>query len=252
MGCNRFAYSKVCYDLASEGVVVIAVEHRDGSASNSLYIQADDIKQISHMRLGADEPEYYTRNKQVLQRADEVRMAVDVISALAAGQAVINVMPQEKGYNLDAFKGKLDLSQMFVMGHSFGGSTALLAASKDDRLLGCIALDPWMFPVAEEKFELTKPVLVINTELFVNAANVGKVREVAGSHVCSAVLEGAVHLVHTDAPLLFRSNLVKGGLGMRCSREAEVVLKENHSMLWSWLSRHLTGQAVEVFQNWGL
>lgn len=98
------------------------------------------------------------------------------------------------------------------MGHSFGGGTALLAASKDDRLTGCIALDPWMFPVAEEHFELTKPVLVINTEMFVNSANVGKLRAVAG-RACAAVLEGAVHLMHTDAHFLFRSNLIKGGLG---------------------------------------
>jgi hypothetical protein len=61
---------------------------------------------IGHMRLSEREPEYYTRNKQLVQRADEVRMAVDMISALAAGQALNNVMPQEKGYNLDAFKGK--------------------------------------------------------------------------------------------------------------------------------------------------
>jgi hypothetical protein len=58
------------------------------------------------MRLSEREPEYHTRNKQVVQRADEVRMAVDMISALGAGQALNNVMPQEKGYNLDAFKGK--------------------------------------------------------------------------------------------------------------------------------------------------
>jgi len=251
MGCNRFAYSKICYDLASEGVVVVAVEHRDGSASNSLFFQDGELQQMGHMRLSEREPEYYTRNKQVVQRADEVRMAVDMISALAAGQALNNVMPQEKGYNLDAFKGKLDLSQIFMMGHSFGGSTALLAASKDDRLRGCIALDPWMFPVAEEHFQLTKPVLVINTELFVNAANVGKVREVAQG-ACAAVLEGAVHLVHTDAPLLFRSNLLKGALGMLCTREAEAVLSENHSLLWSWLSRHLTNKSVDHFQNWGI
>jgi hypothetical protein len=61
---------------------------------------------IGHMRLSEREPEYYTRNKQVVQRADEVRMAVDLISALGAGQTLNNVMPQEKGYNLDAFKGK--------------------------------------------------------------------------------------------------------------------------------------------------
>jgi dienelactone hydrolase len=98
------------------------------------------------------------------------------------------------------------------MGHSFGGGTALLAAHKDDRLMGCIALDPWMFPLAEERFQLAKPVLVINTEMFVNAANVGKLREVAGQ-AHAAVLQGAVHLMHTDAHFLFRSNLIKGSLG---------------------------------------
>lgn len=251
MGCNRFAYSKICYDLASEGVVVVAVEHRDGSASNSLFFQDGSIEEMTHMRLGAAEAEYYVRNKQVLQRADEVRMAVDIVSALAQGEQVTNVMPQEMGYSLDGFKGKLDLSQLFVMGHSFGGSTALLAASNDDRLIGCIALDPWMFPVAEETFELTKPVLVINTEMFVNAANVGKVREVA-SGAFSAVLAGAVHLMHTDAPFLFRSNLIKSGLGMSWSRDAEAVLSENHSLVWRWLSSHLAGQTVQHFQNWGL
>jgi hypothetical protein len=32
-------------------------------------------------------------------------MAVDMIAALERGEAIRNVMPQERGYNLDAFKG---------------------------------------------------------------------------------------------------------------------------------------------------
>jgi hypothetical protein len=40
--------------------------------------------------------------------------------------------------------------------------------------------------------------------------------------------------------------------GMLCTREAEAVLSENHSLLWSWLSRHLTNQSVDHFQNWGI
>ena len=62
---------------------------------------------MTHMRLGAAEAEYYVRNKQVLQRADEVRMAVDIVSALAQGEQVSNVMPQEMGYSLDGFKGSV-------------------------------------------------------------------------------------------------------------------------------------------------
>ena len=66
---------------------------------------------MTHMRLGAAEAEYYVRNKQVLQRADEVRMAVDIVSALAQGEQVTNVMPQEMGYSLDGFKG----SESFII-----------------------------------------------------------------------------------------------------------------------------------------
>ena len=68
------------------------------------------------MRLGAAEAEYYVRNKQVLQRADEVRMAVDIVSALAQGEQVTNVMPQEMGYSLDGFKG----SESFIIVFGFG------------------------------------------------------------------------------------------------------------------------------------
>jgi hypothetical protein len=31
-----------------------------------------------------------------------------------------------------------------------------------------------------------------------------------------------------------------------------VVLRENHSLLWTWLSAQLAGQPVDHFQNWGL
>jgi hypothetical protein len=39
---------------------------------------------------------------------------------------------------------------------------------------------------------------------------------------------------------------------MSWSREGEAVLRENHSLVWEWLSRHLAGQSVQRVQNWGL
>ena len=41
-------FVQICYDLASEGVVVVAVEHRDGSASNSLFFQDGSIEEVSY------------------------------------------------------------------------------------------------------------------------------------------------------------------------------------------------------------
>ena len=49
---------------------------------------------------------------------------------------------------------------------------------------------------------------MINTEFFEHKNNVSKVHEVC-TDLDTRVIEGAVHLVHTDAPLLFTSRLVK-------------------------------------------
>ncbi len=42
-------------------------------------------------------------------------------------------------------KVKLDLDNIVVGGHSFGGMTAIAAARSDDRIKACITLDPWVY-----------------------------------------------------------------------------------------------------------
>jgi len=242
MGCNRYAYSKVCYDLCSEGFVVAAVEHREGSACHSAFCMDGEVHKISHYGLAPSECEYTERNRQVLARAAEVSRALDLLHRLNEGAAPPNCLKQEEGHSLANFTGMFDMSQTYLAGHSFGGSTVLLAASKDDRFKGTVTMDPWMFPVSKEKFSVPTPVLMINTELFVHQENILKVTETC-KELSSCVLKGAVHMVHTDAPLLFDNELVKSGLGMSCSRGTEEVLKENHSLLIEWLTWKMRGDA---------
>jgi len=250
MGCNRYAYSKVCYDLCSEGYIVAAVEHRDGSACHSRYNADGEIVKIPHVTLGPGDHEYDRRHEQVNQRATEVSLALDLLQSINNGCAPKNIIEQEATHSLKAFKGKMRLQDAFVMGHSFGGATALLAASRDARFKGTVTIDPWMFPVGEEKFSVPRPVLMINTELFLHKNNVQKVREVCVD-LSARVLQGAVHLVHTDAPLLFDNELIKSGLGMGCSRGTEEVLKENHTLLSDWIAKKIKGEETEKHSEWG-
>ena len=49
----------------------------------------------------------------------------------------------------DPFWKQVDLNRVGVMGHSFGGGTAIGVSIKDTRFKACIALDGWLEPIEE-------------------------------------------------------------------------------------------------------
>jgi len=254
LGCNRYTYSKICYDLCSEGFFVAAVEHRDGSACFTRYFNSGKSFEIEHRKLSGKESsdeEYSIRNAQVSLRKQEVSNALDLVARLNAGEKIANCLKKETGFDFAVFKGMINMDCCYMMGHSFGGATALLAASDDPRFKGVISIDPWMFSVSKLNFCLSKPALMINTELFVHKSNIKKVREVC-TDVSAYLLKGAVHLVHTDAPMLFDYECIKGELGMRCSKLTEEVLHENHSILHSWVRSLIEGKLPERRFDWGV
>ena len=60
-----------------------------------------------------------------------MQKALDLLSLLNEGGDVRNMM--EGNYNLAQFKGRLKVDMAAVMGHSFGGATAIQALSEDHR-----------------------------------------------------------------------------------------------------------------------
>lgn len=40
----------------------------------------------------------------------------------------------------------LDLENIVLMGHSFGGATATQVAMENAKIKGVVCLDPWLFP----------------------------------------------------------------------------------------------------------
>ena len=70
--------SQLCYQLASHGVVVAAVEHREGSGGGSHYILREEWLRLSmsnsvpHKPVPADDDEYKVRNEQLSHRSDEI------------------------------------------------------------------------------------------------------------------------------------------------------------------------------------
>ena len=133
---SRNAYSYVCGDLASNGMIVIALDHRDGS-SPIQYVRATSgtgahivhtIK-ISHT---PSEEVYRARDEQLRIRLWEISMAHEALIKIDAGEEVENLdmntslRRQERAEVLKQFDGKLDIhraGKVSFCGHSFGAAT---------------------------------------------------------------------------------------------------------------------------------
>ncbi|XP_074663293.1 platelet-activating factor acetylhydrolase 2, cytoplasmic isoform X1 [Strix aluco] len=139
LGAFRSLYSSVCSELASWGFVVAALEHRDHSASVTYFCPAEAGREewIPYQRVPQGQKEFYFRNKQVHQRAEECVRALQLFKDISSGKSVPNVLHQD--FDLSVLKDSVDLTKVAVMGHSFGGVTAVLALVKEPGFRGAQA-----------------------------------------------------------------------------------------------------------------
>ncbi|KAI2616061.1 platelet-activating factor acetylhydrolase, isoform II-domain-containing protein [Hypoxylon sp. NC1633] len=172
LGGSRTCYSAVCGELASNGFVVVAMEHRDGSGARSYvnippegdiaagletdstdsrryykvdYIVPQDNAQDTspHNTRGVDTE---LRHSQIQMRMAEVEEAYYVMELLNNGQGdLVNKNNLRKkgnagssskgleGINWTDWEGRLFLRNVTAMGHSFGGATTAEIVRQSDR-----------------------------------------------------------------------------------------------------------------------
>ncbi|KAI8380000.1 platelet-activating factor acetylhydrolase [Choanephora cucurbitarum] len=192
LGGNRLIYSCICSDLASHGFVVAAIEHREGSASLAKGIEDQWIRYVNIP------PEIWSfRHHQLRYRVAEVNLTLDCLDHLAQNE----------------FKGKLDMSQMVMAGHSFGGATTILMLNDEESRFQCgLLLDPWAQPLMmmDKHIQIKRPVIAILSEQFFfwpdNYESVQELIDHAGcasQNVC-LTLNGTEHQHQSDVMIVLR------------------------------------------------
>jgi len=268
IGCSREMYSQFCADWASFGFVVAAVEHRDGSAcvsrSHDPMARQGSSKRnvkIDHRFVGSEDDEYEIRNEQVHWRACEVSRMMDLMVKIDEGKPVKNVATEARedapasdgdGNNeevscLQKFRGRLDLKDVALIGHSFGGATSLLTLSRDHRFNMGVLMDPWMFPIRDEVLtpQVKQPLLFINTESFRLKENLRpqenfKVQPSSDITRKSCYIRGSVHQNQFDMPILVRQPFMRRALGMESQIDPLAFMAINNNLILNfvWTTRH--------------
>ncbi|KAJ3217606.1 Platelet-activating factor acetylhydrolase [Dinochytrium kinnereticum] len=166
----RTTYSSFVGGLASRGFVVVAVEHRDGSASatafNNYTTPVTYINPHPSQMLPNETNDTYLkrlRKTQLQQRHNEILSAYTFIQSLQTSGKAPNPLAVPF---LPEFLGRLDLENVVMAGHSFGGATALKVLQEDvGKFRAGVVLDPWMFAVDRER-GVKVPVLSVQAQFF--------------------------------------------------------------------------------------
>uniref|UniRef100_UPI00358F84D6 platelet-activating factor acetylhydrolase 2, cytoplasmic-like n=1 Tax=Myxine glutinosa TaxID=7769 RepID=UPI00358F84D6 len=249
LGGFRSLYSTVCIDMASQGFVVGAVEHRDESASATYSIDDDgQEKWISFRHLQQGEKEFPLRNKQVEIRAEECIRALHLFEDFQNGCPVENLLPVD--FKFTSFQGCIDLKRVAIMGHSFGGATAILAAHKEADFRCAIVLDGWMVPLHEDLLPVVKkPLFFINSETFHWPVNVAAMLVLLSNQPANRMITllGTGHLNQSDCPFAVSGYLGRL-LGTRGPLDPKEAMRINNCASLAFLHKHL--ELVPGFEQW--
>jgi platelet-activating factor acetylhydrolase len=178
---TAFVYSSILIELASRGYFVAAIEHGEGSAS--LTITSTHNISYGDTDLAREYKARYTKENDIghlvqKRRLDEIRAVQKKLRALNGGGIFEGRLPSES------------FDQSVIIGHSFGGGTAVAACSKSAGVsLGfkrAILLDPWLDPLAPEQMMPTVPTLVVNSANMMytrNLVNIVKLLSYAADNI---------------------------------------------------------------------
>lgn len=193
-------YSTINEQMASQGNIVVVVNHCDGSASVARpedhrieYYQKVSREVIDNV----DGAGFRFRNAQLRHRVHELQRVLNAITKLHQEQPSQGLFQH------------VNLDNVSVWGHSFGGATALTTAHIDPRFRKAVLLDAWMEPVDDEVkrgIGARIPVLHIISDQFMHwRPNMeGMKQHMRGcSHPLSKflVLQGSRHNNFSDLPL---------------------------------------------------
>lgn len=270
---QRSMYSISCSELASQGYLVLALEHADGTASAAQLACGKGWR--FYRGLGGRAGELAA----TCHRLKEMGTALRVLRAMHEGTELTGTLEVSGGLDpATLLRGALDLDCCATIGHSYGGSTATAFAAEEPAVKCAVAFDPWWYALPEDSAALCgwrtrAPLLVLGSHdwnipnergeltcggdaqrAVLNAARLRHSEgQLTGGGAMLLVIAGSSHNTFADPLPLFSQHLewLLGKLGLAARLDPEKGIHLANLATLSWLAAHLPLSAEQRNrQNW--
>ena len=183
--------------LASNGYIVIAVDHTYGAVATRL--SDGEVVRFDPAAL----PEEGTVPEEERDEAGSVLLetfAADLV-------AVLDALERGGAGPFGPIAATADLARIGLFGHSAGGGAAVKVCLEDPRCGAVLGMDPWVAPLPDSTLKLTasKPALHMRSDGWRGTDNDALLRGIAERSEATTYwlgVEGAGHNDFTVAPLL--------------------------------------------------
>ena len=223
-------------ELASNGYIVFALDH---TYDATLTIMSDGrlIPNAKKYCYGCEADQFYeVFIPQINTRIDDVRFILNQIEKINNGNIETN------------FANALDIENIGVFGHSFGGGTSLASSILDSRIKSCISLDGWYVPVHPDIYNkgLTIPFMHLGQVEWDTPVNYQILDEILDTKVIQGYklsLEGANHMDFTDSPHISK---LSSSFQLSSGLESEEILNVTNTAVIGFFDEHLKSKNT----NW--
>jgi len=146
-------YTTFCRQLASNGMVVVAIEHEDGSGVFAQNARTGDV--IPFAKAPPDSEPKTFRHLFIERRADELGVLEATLVASCSGDAAVVQGQSEDTALLSRILATGDSQQLLIIGHSFGccGIVRYLRRlgeqQRDSAFCGALLVDLWGGPLTD-------------------------------------------------------------------------------------------------------
>ena len=218
-------------ELVSHGYVIIAPDHTYDA--NITIFNNGDIAEFKSAEY--DESIEYTIEDFYSYRIPQINTRSSDLTF------IINEIKKLKSTSNEQLWDIIDLDNIGIFGHSFGGGTGLVSLYNNNAIDACVALDGWIEPIPNYIVEegIQKPFLYIGQSKWENPLNYNKLDQLinnSSSNGSKVILPETKHFDYTDTP--YFNDIVKK-IGVSGDMPTNVIIDTLNYHLNTFFNQHL-------------